>query len=127
MLNINPDIVCQIISKANEFQAKEEVTFSEDFEDNTEYEYDISQVLADHKDDLSYLEVKNIINELERDQKIDLLALLYIGREDYENFSEARKVAGENLMPDLTHYLFSKPQIGEFLERGLKILGYTCE
>lgn len=126
MLNINPDIVCQIISKAKEFQVKEEVTFPEDLPD-TEYEYDASQVLADHEDDLTYVEVKNIINELERDQKIDLLALLYLGREDYENFDEARKCAGENLMPDLTHYLFSKPQIGEFLERGLKIVGHVCE
>lgn len=126
MLNINPEIVCQIISKAKEFQAKEAVTFTEEFS-NTEYEYDGSQILADHVDDLTYSEVKNIINELEPDQRNDLLALFYLGREDFENWSEARKYAKENLMPNLTDYLFSKPQISDFLARGLIKLGYACE
>lgn len=128
VLNINPDIVYFIISKAKEFQAKEEVTFSEKMPES-EYEYDWSQILADHEDDLSYLEVKKVIEDLEPDQQIDLLTLMYIGRGDFDDneWSAARKEAKNNLAPNLTGYLFSKPFIADYLERGLEILGYTRE
>lgn len=50
ILNINPETVCFIIAKAKEFQAKEGVTFEEEAP-NSEYEYDMQQILADHADD----------------------------------------------------------------------------
>lgn len=127
VLNINPDIVCAIISKAKEFQAKEGVSFDENIA-NSEYETDPLQILADHNDDLTYQEVANAINNLEPDQKIDLLALMYIGRGDFSanEWSLAHKEAKNNLQPNLTKYLLTKPAIAEFLEKGLEILGYSC-
>lgn len=126
MLNINPEIVSQIISRAKGFQAKEAVSFSEDLPD-TEYEYDWSQVLADHKDDLTFQEVNQVIQDLEIDQKIDLLAIFYLGREDFDSLEEARKFSRENIQPHLAKYLFSRPLVSDFLERGLKLLGYSYE
>jgi Protein of unknown function (DUF3775) len=128
MLNINPDIVCFIISRAREFHAKEEVTFSEKTPES-EYEYDWAQILADHADDLSYIEVKRTIENLDHAQQVDLLALLYVGRGDFtENeWSAAHKEARSNLAPNLTGYLFSKPFIAYYLEKGLESLGYICD
>lgn len=128
ILNINPEIVCTIITKAREFQAKEEVTFDEKIPES-EYEYDWSQILADHIDDLTYLEVKKTIEDLEPDQQVDLLTLMYIGRGDFEDneWSAARKEAKNNLAPNLTAYLLSKPQIADYLQKGLELLGYACE
>lgn len=128
LLNINPDIVCFIISKAKEFQAKEEVTFDETISDS-EYEYDWLQILADHQDDLTYLEVKKVIEDLEPDQQVDLLTLMYIGRGDFESneWSAARKEAKRNLAPNLTGYLLSKPFIAEYLAKALELLGYSCD
>ncbi len=128
VLNINPEIVCFIISKAKEFQAKEGVTFDEKIP-NSEYDYDIAQILADHPDDLSYIEVEKIIEDLSEFEKVDLLALMYIGRGDFgeTDWSGAHKEAKNNLAPNLIGYLFSKPSIAYFLEKGLEVLGYSCE
>jgi hypothetical protein len=126
-LNINPETVCFIINKVQEFQAKEGVTFPEKMPDS-ENEYDYLQILADHKDDLSFQEVKSVIADLETDQKIDLLALMYVGREDFElkNWSEAQKEAKNNLKENLAEYLFAKPQLSAYLENALELLGLSC-
>ncbi|HHF7344962.1 TPA: DUF3775 domain-containing protein [Legionella feeleii] len=128
VLNINPEIVCALIEKAKIFHSKEEVTFGEDMPDS-EYEYDWAQVLADHQDDLTYLEVRTTINDLDPAQKIDLLALMYLGRGDFEanDWSSAHKEAKARLAPNLTDYLFSKPLIASYWEQSLELLGYSCE
>jgi len=125
-LNINPEIVKLIISSAREFQAKEGVTFPEEMA-SSEYEYDMWQILADHKDDLTFIETKKMMRELDEDQKINLLALMYLGRGDYDvnEWNAARKEAENNLKPRLAEYLFSKPQLPEYLEEGLEALGYS--
>ena len=127
VLNINPETVCFIIEKAKEFQAKEGVTFEEEAL-NSEYEYDMQQILADHPDDLSYPEVKQIIDNLGIDEKVDLLSMMFIGRGDFveKDWSSAHKEARGNLPSDLTAYLFSKPTIAYYLEKGLESLGYSC-
>lgn len=127
-LNINPETVCLIINKAKEFHAKEGVTFPEELPD-TENEYDPLQILADHADDLTFQEVKSLIEDLEPDQKIDLLALLYLGRGDFEEteWQDAVKEAQRNIAPRLTEYLFAKPQLSDHLQRALELLGFSCE
>ncbi len=124
-LNINPEIIENIISRLSEFYVKEAVVFPEKISD-TEYEYDWSQILATHQDDLTFQEVKNVIDDLEPDQKIDLLALLYIGKEDFdaEEWEMAQQEAKNNLSTDLTEYLFSEPQAAEYLKQGLSQMGY---
>lgn len=127
-LNINPETICFIILKAKEFHAKEEVTFSEKISDS-EYEYDWSQILADHADDLTYTEIQKVIEDLEPDQQIILLALMYVGRGDFEanEWAIAYTEAQNNILPNLTGYLLSKPQIADYLEKGLETFGYFCE
>ncbi|KTD30558.1 MULTISPECIES: DUF3775 domain-containing protein [Legionella] len=127
-LTINPEIVCFIISRAREFHAKEEVTFSEKMPDSS-YEYDWAQVLADHVDDLCYIEVKKEIEAFDQEQKVALLALMYVGRGDFEGYEwdAAQQEAKNNLADNLTDYLFAKPLIAYYLEKGLEALGYSCD
>jgi len=122
--SINPDIVYGIITSAHEIQAKEGVTFPDDLSDA-----DFLQVLADHIDDQTFEEIKGVIEDLEPDQQVDLLTLMYVGRGDFEidEWSDARKEAKNNLAPELAKYLFLKPQIAEFLERGMELLGYSSD
>ncbi len=122
--SINPEIVYGIINSAHEIQAKEGVTFPDELSDT-----DFLQILADHKGDLTFQEIKSVIEELEPDQQVDLLTLMYVGRGDFdiEDWSSARKEAKNNLVPRLAEYLFSKPQIAEYLAKGLELLGYTDE
>lgn len=128
ILNISSETICFIIGKSREFQAKEGVTFPEKIKDS-ENEYDTFQILADHKDDLTFQEVASVINDLEPDQKIELLALLYLGRGDFEidEWSKAKKMAKERLVANnLMDYLFSKPFLSDYLENSLNLLGYSC-
>ena len=128
LLNINPELVCFIIIKAKGLLAKEDVTFTEDTLES-EYGYDWSQILADHQDDLTYLEIKKVIEELEPDQQVDLLALMYVGRGDFNggDWGQARNDAKVNLQPDLADYLLTKPLLPYYLEKGLELLEYSCE
>lgn len=128
VLTIDTDTICFIISKAKEFHAKEAVTFPEEMADS-EYEYDWSQILADHEDDMTYSEVETIIDDLNVDEQADLLTLMYIGRGDYDikEWKAANIEAKENLAPNLTGYLLSKPHIADILESALNDLGVSTE
>jgi len=128
ILNINSETVCFIISKSREFHAKEAASFPEKFPE-VEYESDWTQILAENQDDLTFQEVKRVIEDLEPDQQTELLALMYVGREDFNvnEWSLAYKEAKTNLKPRLAEYLFSKPQLADFLENALSLLGYSCD
>ena len=62
-LDINTETISRIILDACEFQAKEEAACSEKISDS-EYEHDPLQILAAHKDDLTFTEAKKIVEEL---------------------------------------------------------------
>lgn len=62
MLELNPETVCFLISKAKEFHAKEEVVIPE--ETLSPSEDWARQVLADHADDLTYQEFKATVDDL---------------------------------------------------------------
>ncbi len=129
MLDINPEIVCEIIQKAREFQAKEWVTFPTDLPGEPSDDSDWMQTLADHSDDLTYQEVKVAINKLEPDQKLTLIALMYVGRGDYtpHEWSEAIAIAREEQISNVAVYLLSKPLIADYLEDALSQFGYSCD
>jgi hypothetical protein len=130
MLDINPEIVCDIIQKAREFQAKEGVTFPTDVPGEPSDDTDWLHTLADHKDDLTYQEVIQAINKLEPDQQMTLVALMYIGRGDYtpNEWSEAVAMARETQTPDkIAVYLLSQPLVSNYLEDALTAMGYSCE
>jgi hypothetical protein len=82
MLEVNPEIVCFIIIKAREFHAKEEVVIPE--EPSAPGDDWALQVLADHSDDLTYLELSSTIDDLEPGQQASLVALMWLGRGDYD-------------------------------------------
>ncbi|MCP0913717.1 MULTISPECIES: DUF3775 domain-containing protein [Legionella] len=126
ILSVNPQIVSDLIEKTKEFHAKEEVTFGEQMPE-TEYEYDWAQILADHQDDLTYLEIKNVIDALTVEKKLDLLTLMYLGRGDFDDWESARQSAQNNLPDNLPDYLLGHPFLAEYLQRSLDLIGYARE
>ena len=127
MLDLNPEIVCSIIVRAREFHAKEEVVLPDDasnFSDDMAF-----QVLADHADDLSFEEVKQLIDGLEPDQQTSLVALMWVGRGDFsaDEWDAAFEEAREMWTPHTAEYLLSRPMVADFLEEGLAVLGHSCE
>ena len=126
MLDLSPEIVCTIIDKAREFHAKAEVVIPEE-PDNPSGDW-AGQVLADHVDDLTYQEISETINQLEPDQQINLVALMWIGRGDYDasEWDAVLDEARDMWTPHTAEYLFSRPLVADYLEEGLVQLGYSC-
>ena len=138
MLNINPEIVCQIIDKARQFHAKEEVVLPEppdreadetSFQELVDHDDDLAfQMLADHDDDLTYQEVSLAIKDLEPDQQAELVALMWLGRDDYdiEEWETALQDASDRWNERTAEYLLATPLVADYLMEGFSLHGYSC-
>ena len=126
-LTISPEKVCFIIMKAREFDAKDEVT-EPDPASNPSDDGDAA-VLEDHADDPVVEELNSVINSSSQDEQIDLVALAWLGRDDYAaaDWPEVRKEAESAHNGRTADYLLGMPLLSDFLEEGLSMLGYSCE
>lgn len=127
MLNINPETVCFIIAKARQFHAKEEVSIPEVPTSPTDDW--ARQVLADHSDDLCFQEIRSTIFDLEPDQMIELVALMWLGRGDAEldEWGNLLQDVGAVISRNTPEYLMAHPMVAEYLTEGLIQHGYSCE
>jgi hypothetical protein len=127
MLEMNPEIVCQIIQRAREFQSKETVVLPDaPFSPGDDLAI---QTLADHADDMTYREVKDAIDDLEPDQQVVLVALMWLGRGDYdiEEWSAALEEAESNWTERTSDYILATPLVADYLLEGLDLHDYTCD
>ncbi len=127
VLTISPEKVCFLIIKAREFDAKDEVTEDEPGS-NPSDDMDI-EVLEDHEDDPVVEEITSFINSLSEDEQIDLVALAWLGRDDntLADWPNLRAEAASAHNERTAEYLLGIPLLGDFLEEGLSMLGYSCE
>jgi hypothetical protein len=124
MLDINPDTIRFIIDKAQEFQVKEGVTIPETpLSPSDDW---ARQILADHADDPSLQQIRDTVEDLEPDQQAELVALMWLGRGDYDvdEWEEAVEQATESANERTADYLIGTPMLGDFLAEGLSMLGY---
>lgn len=126
-LSISPEKVCFIIIKAREFDAKDQIT-EPDPGSNPSDDKDAA-VLEDHEDDPVLEELTSFINSLSEDEQIDLVALAWLGREDYSagDWPAVREEAARAHNERTASYLLGIPLLADFLEEGLSMLGYSCE
>jgi len=123
MLEVSTDIIQAIIDRAHEFHGKEGVVIPESPEEpGGDW---AMQVLASHTGDMTYQEVRNIINDLEPDQQVQLVALMWVGRGDFseEEWGEALEQAGDNWNKRTAEYLLATPLLADYLEEGLSVMG----
>ena len=127
MLNVSSDTICFVIAKAREFQAKEEVVIPE-VPNNPSDDW-ARQVLADHLDDLTVDELRATVDDLDREQQEDLIALMWLGRGDYElsEWEQALEDAEQAIGEDPTRYLLGHPLVADYLEEGLIQHGLSCQ
>jgi len=126
-LTISPEKVCFVIVKAREFDAKDEVT-EPDPGSNPSDDQDFA-VLEDHADDPVVEELTSLIDSLSEDEQIDLVALAWLGRDDYtaSDWPTVRAEAERAHNERTATYLLGMPLLSDFLEEGLSMLGYSCE
>jgi hypothetical protein len=127
-LTISPEKVCFIIVKAREFDAKDAVT--EPNPGSNPADDRDAAVLEDHSDDPVVEELTGFINALSEDEQIDLVALAWLGRDDYSasDWRDVRaEAAGAHNRRSTAPYLLGLPLLGDFLEEGLSMLDFSCE
>ena len=125
-LAISPDTVCFLIVKAREFDAKEQVTEPDPGSNPTD-DGDAA-VLEDHGDDPVVEEIVSAIFALGEDEKTELVALAWLGRGDgtVDDWESLKSQAAEEHTGHTARYLIGMPQLGDYLEEGLALLGRDC-
>jgi hypothetical protein len=125
-LTLSPEKAFFIIVKAREFDAKVPPAES-DPASNAAGDQE-GNILEDYPDDATYAELRDAINGLNDDEKIDLIALLWTGRGDFAptEWDEAREQARQE-MHHAAAYLTGTPLLGDLVEDGLAELGYSVE
>ena len=124
-LNINPEKVGFIIVKAREFDAKVEPVEPDPGSNPTD-DAD-REILEDYEDDPTLEELRGAIDSLDDDEVIDLIALAWVGRGDFDRneWPDARRLAGERHRRHSADYLVGMPALGDYLEEGLATLGHS--
>jgi len=128
MPDINPVTACFLIGKAREFHAKEEVVIPEPA--LSPGDDDVGRLaLADHADDPTFQEFVAAVEDLEPDQQVTLVALMWVGRGDFgpDQWEEAVQTATDEHTARTAEYLISTPLVADYLEEGLAQFGYDCE
>jgi hypothetical protein len=127
MLEINPETVCFLINKAAEFHAKEEVVIPEEpLQADEDWAL---QVLADHAEDAVLQEFKATVEDLEPDQQAAVVALMWLGRGDYDEgeWDAALAAATARRTSRTAEYLIGTPLVADYLREGLHLMGCDCE
>ena len=127
VLTISPEKVFFVIVKAREFDAKDPVTDPNDGSNPTDD--GAAAVLEDHRDDPTVQEIIAFINAMSVDEQVDLVALAWLGRDDYTaaDWASVREEAAAAHNRRTASYLLGMPLLGDVLEEGLALLGYSLE
>ncbi len=118
-LELNRETVLFIIDKAHEFHVKEGVTIPE--ESLSPSDDWGRQALAAHGNDPGVEELRNTIDDLEPDQQVILVALMWVGRGDYalEEWDDALSQARDSWNKRTADYLIGTPMLADYLAEGL--------
>lgn len=124
-LNTSSDKVCDIITKAREFDGKVDPAETEPSPVDAESD----QVLEDYPGDPTAAELLQAIEDLNDDEVVELIALAWVGRGDYsrEEWPDAQALARERHREHSATYLMGMPTLGDYLEEGLAALGHVYE
>ena len=126
-LAISAEKVAVILAKARQFDGKDVVT-DPDSGSNASDDAMLS-VLEDHADDPVRAELVAIIQGLNEDEQIDLVALTWLGRGDGDlaDWQELRAEAARAHNRRTARYLLGIPLLGDYLEEALSQFGHSPE
>ena len=122
-LDISTDIIRSIIDNVHEFHSGDDVNLPGD-EDEADVDEDIlMQFAADYSGDPYYEQLTSVINDLEPEQQVRVVALMWVGRGDYDltEWQEALTFAREAWTDHTAEYLLSTPLLSDYLAEGLEI------
>ena len=128
MLEIEPETVYYLILKSREFDEKDLPGVSAD-SDAGPADEQIDRGMQYFNGDPVAQEIKDAIDSLNVDHQAELVALTWLGRGDFtaQDWKEAVETARERRTNPTSEYLLGTPMLGDYLEEGLTLLGYTVE
>ncbi|WP_274630597.1 DUF3775 domain-containing protein [Arvimicrobium flavum] len=130
-LTIGPDTVRLFVLKAKAISA----AMNSDYDDGSEHEIEIDDrsrdshlhdgLAEEEEQDLTERELRELINDLNVDEAAELVALVWIGRGDFEatEWPEALAEARQRSNRKTAQYLLGMPMLGDWLEEGLEAIG----
>ena len=123
-LELNPETVRYIINMTREFQSQDGADTSGDPVGPSDDW--AMQMITDQEGDPTQDELKIAIEDLEPDQQVQLVALMWLGRGSFsvDEWDAALKEAGDNWNKNTADYLIGTPLVSDYLEEGLNQLGY---
>ncbi len=127
MPDINPEKVCFIIAKARVFDVKEGAADPDEASNPSDDDY--REVLGAFEGDPVAEELKGFIDALDEDEQAELVALLWVGRGDFdaEQWPEALATARSRHTGSTSEYLMGVPVLADYLEEGLAAFNVSCE
>jgi hypothetical protein len=124
MQEISSDQVCFLIVKLRQFQAKSAPVIP-DPGDNVTDDAD-REVLFDLPDDATEEEIRAFFEQLDEDEKVELLAMLWLGSGTYEDWAEAVAAARQDADSRRADTFLSIPLASDHLEDALTRFGFSC-
>ena len=130
-LSIDPDTVRLFALKARAISA----AVNDDYADGAEHEVEIDGDARDThmhdglaeeaEENLTEEELRELLGDLNVDEAADLIALVWIGRGDYDaaEWADVVAEARQRGRKGLAGYLLGMPLLGEWLEEGLQAIG----
>jgi len=130
-LTIGPDTVRLFILKAKAISA----AMNDDYADGSEHEVDFDGdaqeshnhdgLAEEEEENLTEEELRELIDDLNVDEAAELVALVWVGRGDYDaaEWSEAVAEARQRGNKRTSSYLLGLPMLANYLEEGLDAIG----
>jgi hypothetical protein len=126
-LTLNPDTAFAIVLKAREFDAKVDETDpssgSNPSDDNS------VDALESGPSDATLDELVSAIDDLNDDEQLDLITLIWIGRGDFslQEWDEARQAARDIGRKRTPRYVAGIPLVSDYLEDALSAFDLSIE
>ncbi|TAN02834.1 MAG: DUF3775 domain-containing protein [Rhodanobacteraceae bacterium] len=130
-LAIPLDAACYVVRKLREYENMDLLVERDDTPNPLERE-DVD-ALTEYENEYAFdpvrQELVTFIGDLHDGQKIDLVALMWLGRNNASaaEWPSIREEAAQAHNTRTSDYLLGTPLASDFLEDGLAVLGYTCE
>jgi len=130
-LTIGPDTVRLFALKTRAVSAAVNDDYADGHDREVEYDGDTHDnhhhdgLAEEESDDLTDVELRELIDDLNVDEAAELVALAWIGRGDYDGdeWREAVHEARQRPRGKTSKYLMGMPMLGDWLEDGLEAIG----
>jgi hypothetical protein len=116
-MDISPNKVAFVIVRARELGAKVGRW------DTPSDDADADTILESRSSDGTERELASFIRGLNDDEKSALVAIMWIGRETFDDYDEAFETAKTEATAPTDRYLLGIPLLSDYLESGLETLG----